>query len=435
MLADLRVQRLPPARGAGARRPARLPQRRPAGPAGARRGLPAGPVDPGVPPFAIAVVVGAATVAVVWWILPAAGLVLLVCPAAGGHGGALAHRAAGPTERGPPGPRPRRADARPWSTSSRAPPDLVVFGAARAQVDRITATRRRADRGRPGRRPAPPGSGLGLTTLLAGLAMWGGLCVGIPAVHTGQPGRRATWRSSSSIPLAAFELVAGLPVATQALQRARRAAARRLRRDRRPAAGGGAAHPAACPLPPVAFSGRAASGPATPAPTARPSTASTSTSGPGSAWPSSGRAGPASRPWPPSCCASSRTRLGHPGGDRARPPGRRRRPSARRAGRPGRPPLRHHPRREPAHRAQGRHRRRAPRRPRPRRAGRLGGRTAQRHPDRGRRPVGTACRAGSASASPSPGPCWPTSPSSCSTSPPSTSIRWRPTPSAPTSSA
>ncbi len=69
------------------------------------------------------------------------------------------------------------------------------------------------------------GIGLALTTLLAGLACWGCLMVGIPAVLSG---RLAGTELAviTLIPLAAFEFVVGLPVATQALQRVRQTAAR-----------------------------------------------------------------------------------------------------------------------------------------------------------------------------------------------------------------
>ena len=69
------------------------------------------------------------------------------------------------------------------------------------------------------------GVGLALTTVLAGLACWGCLLAGIPAVLSGR--LDATELAVITlIPLAAFELVVGLPVATQALQRVRQAAAR-----------------------------------------------------------------------------------------------------------------------------------------------------------------------------------------------------------------
>ena len=69
-------------------------------------------------------------------------------------------------------------------------------------------------------------SGWRLTTLLAGLACWGCL----RGRHPRGP-VRAGWPATelaviTLIPLAAFELVVGLPVATQALQRVRQAAAR-----------------------------------------------------------------------------------------------------------------------------------------------------------------------------------------------------------------
>ena len=43
-------------------------------------------------PFAVAVLVGAGTVVALWWLLPQAGLVLLVALVALGDGGALADR-------------------------------------------------------------------------------------------------------------------------------------------------------------------------------------------------------------------------------------------------------------------------------------------------------------------------------------------------------
>ena len=46
--------------------------------------------------------------------------------------------------------------------------------------------RRRAHGHRLGLGPRTAGIGLALTTLLAGLATWGALVVGVPAVHTGR---------------------------------------------------------------------------------------------------------------------------------------------------------------------------------------------------------------------------------------------------------
>jgi ATP-binding cassette subfamily C protein CydCD len=69
------------------------------------------------------------------------------------------------------------------------------------------------------------GIGQGLTTLCSGLAMWGALLVGVVAVHAGRLDG-VLLAGIALIPLVAFELVTGLPAATQTLQRVRRAAAR-----------------------------------------------------------------------------------------------------------------------------------------------------------------------------------------------------------------
>ena len=102
--------------------------------------------------------------------------------------------------------------------------ELIAFGAAEAHIRTIrnqdaelTAIASASAR--------TAGIGLALTTLLAGLACWGCLMVGIPAVLSGRLGGTEL-AVITLIPLAAFELVVGLPVATQALQRVRQAAAR-----------------------------------------------------------------------------------------------------------------------------------------------------------------------------------------------------------------
>lgn len=176
-----------------------------------------------IPPFFIAITAGVATVAVMWWMLPSAGLILAVTLL-------LA------------------ATVVPWLTSvlSRrrenrfagvrgdlaatvvdlveGAPELVAFGATGAQLasiganDAELATISAASAG-------TAGIGLALTTLLAGLACWGCLMVGIPAVISGRL-NGTELAVITLIPLAAFELVVGLPVASQALQRARQAAAR-----------------------------------------------------------------------------------------------------------------------------------------------------------------------------------------------------------------
>ncbi len=176
-----------------------------------------------IPTFGIAVVVGSVTVVLMWWMLPAAGAVLAVALVLAATvvpwlTGVLARRRESrfATVRGDLGA------AMVDLTEGAA--ELVAFGAAGAQVDTIgdldaeLAVIAAASAG-------TAGIGLALTTLLAGLASWGCLMVGIPAVVSGRLG--GTYLAVITlIPLAAFELVIGLPVATQTLQRVRRTAAR-----------------------------------------------------------------------------------------------------------------------------------------------------------------------------------------------------------------
>ena len=102
--------------------------------------------------------------------------------------------------------------------------ELVVFGATDAQVRTI----RDQDAELTAIAAAIAGTagiGLALTTLLAGLACWGCLMVGIPAVTSGRlTGPSWPWSPWSRWPPSSWW--SGLPVATQALQRVRQAAAR-----------------------------------------------------------------------------------------------------------------------------------------------------------------------------------------------------------------
>jgi thiol reductant ABC exporter CydC subunit len=176
-----------------------------------------------VPPFAIALIVGAATVGLVWWMLPAAGLILLVALILAGVlvpwlTGKLAASA-----------EVRQSAARGDLTASvvdllEGAPELVANGATAAQLTRTQAADAElTDIARRSARTA--GVGQGLTSLCSGLAMWGALLVGVTAVRAGRL-EGVLLAGIALIPLVAFELVTGLPAATQALQRVRRAAAR-----------------------------------------------------------------------------------------------------------------------------------------------------------------------------------------------------------------
>ena len=176
-----------------------------------------------LPPFAIALIVGAGTVGLVWLMLPAAGLILLVALLIAGVlvpwlTGKLAAR----TEA-------RQAAARGRLTASvvdlfEGAPELVVNGAAPEQLRRALAAEAELTQiAQASARTA--GVGQGLTTLCSGLAMGGALLVGVAAVHEGRLDG-VLLAGIALIPLVAFELATGLPAATQTLQRVRRAAAR-----------------------------------------------------------------------------------------------------------------------------------------------------------------------------------------------------------------
>jgi len=176
-----------------------------------------------MPPFAIAIVVGAATVGLVWWMLPAAGLILLVALLLAGTlvpwlTGTLAAR----TEA-------RQAAARGELTSSvvdliEGAPELAVNGATAEQLGRAMSADAEVTL-LAGTAARTAGIGQGLTSLCIGLAMWGALVVGVSAVHEGRLDG-VLLAGIALIPLVAFELVTGLPSATQTLQRVRRSAAR-----------------------------------------------------------------------------------------------------------------------------------------------------------------------------------------------------------------
>jgi thiol reductant ABC exporter CydC subunit len=176
-----------------------------------------------VPPFAIALIVGTATIVLEWWMLPAAGLILLAALLVAGTlvpwlTGALAARAEA-----------RQAAARGELSDAvvdliEGAPELAVNGATAAQLGVALA----ADAELTGLAAASArtaGVGQGLASLCAGLAMWGALLVGVSAVAAGRMGG-VLLAGIALIPLVAFELVSGLPTATQTLQRVRRAAAR-----------------------------------------------------------------------------------------------------------------------------------------------------------------------------------------------------------------
>jgi ATP-binding cassette subfamily C protein CydCD len=103
-------------------------------------------------------------------------------------------------------------------------PELIVNGAAPEQLRRTLAADAQLTHVAQAT-SRTEGIGQGLTSLCCGLAMWGSLLVGVDAVHTGHLDG-VLLAGIALIPLVAFELVTGLPAATQTLQRVRQAAAR-----------------------------------------------------------------------------------------------------------------------------------------------------------------------------------------------------------------
>jgi|NGEPerStandDraft_6_1074524.scaffolds.fasta_scaffold11761_3 thiol reductant ABC exporter CydC subunit len=201
-----------------------------------------------IPPFAIAILVGTSTVGLVWALLPAAGLVLAATLLASATvvpwlTGTLARRNES-----------NQAALRGELAASvvdliEGASELAVYGATEAQLARISNDDRELTAVATSS-AATAGIGLGLTTLLSGLAAWGILLVGVPAVHSGRLG--GVWLAVVAlIPLAAFELVSGLPAATQTLQRARRTAARLFAIIDAPDPVPVASHTAQPPTPPV----------------------------------------------------------------------------------------------------------------------------------------------------------------------------------------
>jgi thiol reductant ABC exporter CydC subunit len=206
-----------------------------------------------VPPFAIALIVGTATVGLVWWMLPAAGLILLIALLLAGIlvpwlTGRLSSRAES-----------RQAGARSDLTAAvvdliEGAPELIVNGAAGAQLGRASSADSEVTRiARASARTA--GIGQGLTVLCSGLAMWGALIVGVPAVRSGHL-NGVLLAGLALIPLVAFELVTGLPAATQTLQRVRRSAARVLDVLETPPTVSEPGHPLPVPPPPFVVRAR-----------------------------------------------------------------------------------------------------------------------------------------------------------------------------------
>ncbi len=203
-----------------------------------------------LPPFVIALGVGAITVAVLWLMLPAAGLILLLAlvlaatltPWLTGRLAALGEA--------------RQAAARAELTAAvvdmiEGAGELAVNGANAEQLRRtLAADSLLTEIASSSARTA--GIGQGLTTLCCGLASWGALAVGVSAVHDGAMSG-VLLAGVALIPLVAFDLVSPLPTAIQTLQRVRRSAARVFEVMDTPPPVPEPADPLAPPAPPVSL--------------------------------------------------------------------------------------------------------------------------------------------------------------------------------------
>jgi thiol reductant ABC exporter CydC subunit len=174
-------------------------------------------------PYAAAILVAVPTVAVIWFVLPPAGLILGVGMVVGIFAVPLWSRALARR-------REARLAAARGELSARVvdvmegAADLVAFGALDEHLSRVseadaeitrtsTATARTA------------GLGSALITSLSGLVVWGILVVGVGAVHGGRV-QGPLLAVLVLTPLALFETVTGLPAAAQHLVRVRRSADR-----------------------------------------------------------------------------------------------------------------------------------------------------------------------------------------------------------------
>lgn len=174
-------------------------------------------------PCTVAAVVGGASVGLAWLLLPSAGVVLLLALLLAGVvapwlSGAVSRRA----ER-------RTTDLRGELTSHvvdtlQGAPELIAYGAVPEQLAEAARIDRDFTRAT-ARSATTAGLGAAISALAGGLAVWGSLAVGVPAVRSGALDG-VLLAVVVLLPLAAFEVVAGLPLAAQYLERVRRSAAR-----------------------------------------------------------------------------------------------------------------------------------------------------------------------------------------------------------------
>jgi len=176
-----------------------------------------------IPPYGVALLVAVPTVGLVWYLLPPAGLILALALALAAT--AVPWSCLHLARKG----ESRQASARGDLSAqvvdlAEGAQELVAFGAIDSHLERISATDTELTQIATAS-ARTTGIGSGLITLLTGLAVWGILLVGVPSVHSGRL-NGPLLAVIALIPLAAFDLVAGLPAAAQSLERVRHSATR-----------------------------------------------------------------------------------------------------------------------------------------------------------------------------------------------------------------
>ena len=174
-------------------------------------------------PYAAAALIGTAAVVATAVLLPAAGLLLALALLAAGLVGPLLGAVL--SRRAERAVAPARGEVGTLTVETlQAAGELAVYGAVDDRMAALAAADRRLARAS-ATSSLVAGAGAALTVAATGVAVWGALAFGVPAVRAGDLGRTEL-AVVVLIPLACAEVVAGLPIAAQLLTRSRRALGR-----------------------------------------------------------------------------------------------------------------------------------------------------------------------------------------------------------------
>jgi len=169
-------------------------------------------------PYAAAALIGTAAVVATTILLPAAGLLLALALLAAGLLGPLLSAAL--SRRAERAVAPARGEVGTLTVEAlQASGELAVYGAVDNRMAALAAADRRLARAS-ATSSLVAGAGAALTVAATGVAVWGALAFGVPAVRAGDLDRTEL-AVVVLIPLACAEVVAGLPIAAQLLTRSR----------------------------------------------------------------------------------------------------------------------------------------------------------------------------------------------------------------------